>query len=67
MEDGSIIPTFSSDPEGFNSTMYELKEPSKLIEPPICYDDFMVALTKSKKTVNKDALSKFDEWTNEYG
>lgn len=47
-------------------TMMDM-DPTLLEAPKICVDDFHVALTKTKPTVAKSDLGKYEEWTEEFG
>lgn len=39
----------------------------ELLVPDVCYDDFVQALTKSGSSVSADELTRFTEWTEEFG
>lgn len=63
---GTYVPTYASDPRGTSMTMMDM-DPTLLEAPKICVDDFHVALTKTKPTVAKSDLHKYEEWTEEFG
>ena len=63
---GTYIPTYASDPRGENMTMMEM-DPSLLEAPKICVEDFHQALIKTKPTVAKGDLVKYEDWTEEFG
>lgn len=65
-EQGTYLPTYSSDPRGENKTMIDI-EPSMLEAPKIVVDDFHNALVKTKATVAQSDLSKYVDWTEEFG
>ena len=64
--DGKLVPTYASDPRGIDTTMADM-DPEKLKAPPINFDDFQEALSKTKPTVSQDDLGKYEEWTEEFG
>lgn len=39
----------------------------KLLVPDVCYDDFLKALTKSGSSVSEEELTRFVEWTEDFG
>ena len=65
--DGFYYPTTPSDQQGIPMTLYDCKNPEKIRKPKIFMEDFMYALTKSKKTVSKADLKAQDDWTKEFG
>lgn len=64
--EGNFIPTYASDPKGKDMTMVDL-DPSTLEAPAICLDDFHMALTRTKPTVAQSDLTKYVDWTEEFG
>ena len=38
-----------------------------LVEPPVCFDDFMQALTNIRPSVAEDDLVRYEEFTEKYG
>lgn len=65
--DGGVTPTFPSDKEGFPMKMYDIDPPSKLRVPDITVADFLKALTNCRPSVGKEDLTRFEEWTAEFG
>jgi len=47
-------------------TLSEIR-PDELQVPDIDYNDFLIALTKNKPSVNKDQLKQYETWTKEFG
>ena len=39
----------------------------KLLVPDVCYQDFVEALKKSGSSVSADELTRFIQWTEEFG
>lgn len=39
----------------------------KLKVPDVTYDDFVTALQKAHKSVALEELTRFEEWTKEFG
>ncbi|CAD8101451.1 unnamed protein product [Paramecium primaurelia] len=52
--------------EGTPKSFMELNQGDIAI-PDVCYNDFLLALKKSKKSVSKDQLVEFERWTKEFG
>ncbi|CAD8205994.1 unnamed protein product [Paramecium pentaurelia] len=52
--------------EGTPKSFMELNQGDIAI-PDVCYNDFLLALKKSKKSVSKDQLGEFERWTKEFG
>lgn len=46
--------------------MYDIPD-GKLKEPPVCFDDFMQALTKCKPSVCEDDLARYEDFTEKFG
>jgi vacuolar protein-sorting-associated protein 4 len=47
-------------------SLYDV-EPDKLIVPLVCYDDFEKALKKAHSSVGANELTRFIQWTEEFG
>jgi hypothetical protein len=47
--------------------LYDMKDPSLLLAPPIERDDFLISLTKTKPTVALEDLRQYEHWTEEFG
>ena len=67
--DGTLCPTFPTDPQGFDLRMENMnaEQSTKLVAPPIDMADMSKALTKTKKSVAAEDLQKYEEWTEEFG
>ncbi|CAK68097.1 unnamed protein product (macronuclear) [Paramecium tetraurelia] len=52
--------------DGTPKTFMELSQGDIAI-PDVCYNDFLLALKKSKKSVSQDQLGDFEKWTKEFG
>jgi vacuolar protein-sorting-associated protein 4 len=66
-EDKYYIPCSPSDENSFKMTLHEIPEPELLKPPEVCYDDFLIALSKIKPTVSNGDLLKQEEFTKEFG
>lgn len=66
MPDGSIVPTFPTDPQGYNKSLYELPA-DKVKAPDVSTDDIMQALAQIKPSVGQSDLDRQIEFTNEFG
>lgn len=64
--EGGLIPTFPSDPEGQDMTLMTI-DPSKLVCPPVCMDDFMSALHRIRPSVCDADILDHTKWTEEFG
>jgi vacuolar protein-sorting-associated protein 4 len=67
LPDGKLTPTFNSDPNGIEMNMYTMANPELLVAPPVLKEDFMLSLTRSKKTVANEDLKVFEDWTEQFG
>ncbi|CAM9842386.1 unnamed protein product [Pylaiella littoralis] len=47
-------------------TLYEVPS-EKLLVPNVCYNDFLKALTKSGSSVSPEELTRFVQWTEDFG
>lgn len=47
-------------------SLYDV-EPEKLVVPLVCYSDFERALRKAHSSVGADELTRFIQWTEEFG
>ncbi|KAH9260650.1 hypothetical protein BASA81_001117 [Batrachochytrium salamandrivorans] len=47
-------------------SLYDV-EGSKLVVPDVTFDDFIVAMSKSKPSVDQKELKRFEDWTKEFG
>lgn len=47
-------------------SLYDV-EGSKLVVPDVTFDDFIVAMGKSKPSVDQKELKRFEDWTKEFG
>ena len=67
--DGFLVPTFPSDPTGFDLRMEEMnaEQSVKLQAPPIDFLDFEKTLLKAKATVSPDDLLEYDKFTEDFG
>jgi len=66
MADGSLMPTFPSDPEGLEMTLMQVP-PEKLKAPDVCVDDFWQALARIKPSVCAADLEQQIEFTQNFG
>lgn len=64
--DGTISPTYPTDPEGFDSSLYKI-DGAKLKAPDVTVDDVMSALAQIKPSVGHADLERQIEFTNEFG
>lgn len=64
--DGMYEPTFPSDPQGIDMTLFQV-EPSKLKAPDITIEDFHQAIARIKPSVCAADLEKQIEFTNTFG
>lgn len=64
--DGFFIPTYPSDPSGFDMTIFQL-EPAKLKAPDVSTEDFFQAIARIKPSVSKADLERQIEFTNNFG
>lgn len=64
--EGFYSPTSPSDPNGIEMNMYDIPN-GMLKEPPVCYDDFMAALTRIKPSVSEEDLVRHEDFTKKYG
>ena len=54
------------DPSKREMGMYDVPD-GKLKEPPVCFEDFMQALTKCKPSVSKEDLVRYEDFTAQFG
>ena len=66
MPDGSICPTYPTDPEGYDADLYNIAS-EKLKAPDVTADDVMSALSQIKPSVGEVDLLKQIEFTNSFG
>ncbi|CAM9729548.1 unnamed protein product [Ectocarpus sp. 4 AP-2014] len=59
---GEVCPTCKA----IRISLYEVPT-EKLLVPDVCYDDFLKALTKSGSSVSEEELTRFVEWTEDFG
>jgi len=64
--DGYYSPCSPSDPNGMEMNMYDVQN-GMLREPPVCFDDYMQALTKIKPSVCIDDLKRYEVYTAQFG
>ena len=68
LPDGNWTPCSFSDPDpsAKEMGMYDIPD-GRLKEPPVCFDDFMSALTRIKPSVCIDDLKRYVDFTNKFG
>ncbi len=64
--EGNYSPCSPSDPKGGDMNMYDIPN-GKLKEPPVCFDDYMQALTRIKPSVALEDLKRYEEFTAKFG
>ena len=64
--DGYYEPCPPSHPQGVEMNMYDIPG-GMLREPPVCYDDFMKALTRIKPSVALEDLKRYEDFTSKFG
>lgn len=62
-----IVPCSPGAPGAFESTLNDLKCPELLMELPVSYADFCKSLMTAKPSVSANDLSKYEEFTAEFG
>lgn len=62
-----IVPCSPGAPGAFESTLNDLKNPELLMELPVSYADFCKSLMTAKPSVSGNDLSKYEEFTAEFG
>ena len=65
-ENGKFSPCSPSDPRGKEMEMYDVPN-GCLVEPEVCYDDYMKALIKIKPSCAVEDLKAYEEFTQKYG
>lgn len=65
-KNGTFVPTYASDPSGVDMTM-DTMDATLLEAPKVSFDDFQIAMTKTKPTVSQDDLKQYEDWTEEFG
>ena len=65
--DEVYVPCGPHEPGAMQMTMTQLTDPTKLLPPKVCYEDYIKALSKIKATVNEKDLEKQEEFTREFG
>ncbi len=59
-------PCSPADPEGMEMTLMSM-DPDSLLVPKVKKHDFMVALTSTKPSVDKDNIARHEKFTQEKG
>ena len=63
----NYMPCGQNDPGAEPMKMTQLPDPKMLLPPPVCYQDFLIALKRNKATVSQKDLEKQEEFTRDFG
>ncbi len=66
MHDGKFCPVPPGTPGATAMTIMEVP-PRMLAVPRVTMEDFYVVMKKAKSSVGSEELTKYDEWTREFG
>lgn len=64
--EGFFTPCSPSDPQGQEMNMYDVPN-GKLKEPPVCFEDYMQALTRIRPSVAQEDLERQEDFTKKFG
>jgi len=64
---GKAHPCKADDPMGEQMSWEDFEDMSILQKPPLCFEDFTVALESSKASVDPATLPRYEEWTQKFG
>ena len=65
--EGFFVPTYPSDPQGVDMTLYQMPDPTKLKAPELMTEDFFQAISRIRPSVAQGDLDRQIQFTNDFG